>query len=734
MIPTVIHAPILKLRLQQYQAEHPRGWFSDHRQKAEIAASVLDETTQRVQRLSNQLQALAHQSEQIRQRLQELSSARGMKLRHRDRLEQFQRSFGSHFEEWKGDLILSRDRAEKSRIQQAELRQRASDWEIKSQNAATHAHAAAFRASQFDGERSKLKYFDASKRKPEIAQIEDLRSHYELLLADYDGKVNADSLSQRAQDRDQEAEKQDREFQRVLSKQSELTVHDIEVELHKLPDGVSAQEQLEQTDVAQEEAFRKLGPLKIRVNSADEELRKAVKECEQLALAGALPSVEQTSSVEEHLARVTTLRKTRDEHQELAAAFHSEVDELAGQLTEANHDVEKFERDRQRLESIRSNHQRQFDRLAAHSQLPTSSVSIAVKDSQTLVHRTDELERQLNGLRDRHDALDLRQEEVAKDVSGWSRQERFGKLRSSISHRFIDRAPASLESKAEFDILQLNDCIFQIEQKLQEADKQRDIVIQVLATAVDEALTLLARVSRMSRLPDRLPQAGKQFVKIETKASDNPMERRGHIGELVDELLERGDVGDGLQLIQKAVRRVARRISVRVLHPDLHQKTERVSIAEMRRFSGGERLTSAILLYCALIRLRQSDSNQRSGSSVLILDNPIGTASRLSFLDMQREVAGAMNVQLIYATAVKDLNAVGALENVIRLRNSRADRRTGRHFIEVEVEANGESRQLDAARIVFDSPPSSLIEANSHANNEKDSRATSEVSDDLRPA
>ena len=34
------------------------------------------------------------------------------------------------------------------------------------------------------------------------------------------------------------------------------------------------------------------------------------------------------------------------------------------------------------------------------------------------------------------------------------------------------------------------------------------------------------------------------------------------------------------------------------------------------------------------------------------------------------QVANAMSVQLVYATAVKDLNAVGALENIIRLRNT----------------------------------------------------------------
>jgi hypothetical protein len=186
-----------------------------------------------------------------------------------------------------------------------------------------------------------------------------------------------------------------------------------------------------------------------------------------------------------------------------------------------------------------------------------------------------------------------------------------------------------------------------------------------------------------------------------------------------------------LQLVQKAVRRVARRITARVLHPDLHQITERVSIADMRRFSGGERLTSAILLFCALLRLRQGEAHRRNGSSVLVLDNPIGTASRLSFLEMQREVAGAMHVQLIYATAVNDLNAVGALENVIRLRNTRADRRTGRQFIEVAPADGGDSREVDAVRIVFETAPSSMNETGGRSGRQP---TNSEVGDDERPA
>jgi hypothetical protein len=199
-------------------------------------------------------------------------------------------------------------------------------------------------------------------------------------------------------------------------------------------------------------------------------------------------------------------------------------------------------------------------------------------------------------------------------------------------------------------------------------------------------------------------------MKITTQASDNPAERRARIRDLVDELLEQGEVGEGIALIQKAVRRVASPIKVKVLHPDLHQNRPRFDIHELGLFSGGEKLTVAILLYCSLIRLRQQEGYGKSSSSVLVLDNPIGTASRIAFLDMQREVAQAMNVQLIYATAVKDLDAVGCLENIIRLRNSRVDRRSGKRLVEVETngEADTGASSITTARVSFDSAPSSM--------------------------
>jgi hypothetical protein len=723
----------LKSTLQQFHADYPRGWFSEQRQKIEVAQSRLDEAGRALGRLDQQLLDLQAELDQAAQQLATAKLALAEQRRQRGLLEQFERSYGCHLEQWRSEMSVSRDRAAKSRKQQDDLRKQALEWETKSRESQNQAQVAFLRGSQLDVDRSKVKYVDDSLRRSEAGPVENLRSQYELLLADYEGKVNADALDQMASRRDLDAEKEEHDLERFLRKQSDIKIDEIEAALRMLPPNVTAQEQFEAAEVILSEAFQRMGSLGNRLKAIDTDFLKADRECTRLAAQGALPELTKIESVEVHQAQAEEAWRQRDEQTQLAAEFRQEADDLARQQGVAANDVERTQKDQQRLQSLQANYQPEFERstVAGTSAVaaPTGIVPAAMENAE-LVKRVEGVERALTVVRTKHAALDRQREESAKEVVTWARLDRFGKLRSSISFRFIDRAPSAMETNAGFDIQQLDERIFQISAKLQEADKHREIVIGVLASAVDEALELLTRVSRMSKLPERLPQAGQQFVKIETKASDNPIERRAHIGEFIDEQLEHGEVGDGLELIQKAVRRVARRITVRVLHPDLHHKTERVSMSDMRRFSGGERLTMAILLYCTLIRLRRGDTKRRGGSSVLILDNPIGTASRVSFLDMQREVAKAMNVQLIYATAVKDLNAVGALENVIRLRNTRVDRRTGRHFIEVESNGQDESRQIAAARIVFDAAPGSQVASNGHGGNGAARPTPSKASDD----
>ena len=701
----------LRERLRAFQTRHPRGWFARHRQKIEVTVAHFEEATENVDRIQSRLDEIQAALEQANKSRDEWRSRLTTMQRHLDRVDGFIRQHGTHVLDWTRELLIAEQNTKRHRANQKRLKERANKSSGEAKEREKRAQKRAIAASLLEDEIPRLKYVDDACRHESPGQIKSLRTDYKMLLDEYESKVNTDALNQMAEAKDGEAEEERREFLRVLGQLPEIDANDVEAELSRMPKDTTAEIRAEQADKDENAALQRYGTLSNQWRPAKKDLAEALDQCNELLITGELPKVVLFESESKNQEEAKRLNTEADEQLQIAAEFDADVDEVGGKLTKAIHKAETLVKDVQRIASMETNHQEQFERLLRHQvdvnvAAPSQHVP-RVKNENELVRQIDAVETALQKQRTQHYELDEQRDELAAGVGEWSRQERFTQLPTSISQRFVNKRSHQIEAKASFFITQLEDTVLEIERKLEEANKHHDRVVSIVLSAVEEGLRLLKRVSRMSRLPDSLPQAGKQFLVIETKASENPLERRAKVADLIDELLETGKVGDGLSLIQKAVRRVSVRTKVRVLHPDLHHSTKRVSISAMRGLSGGERLTCAILLYCALVRLRQRDGN-RKGSSVLILDNPIGTASRVSFLDLQREVAESMNVQLIYATGVKDLNAVGALENIVRLRNSRADRRTGRRIVELDGDGEWIGR-IDAARIVFDSAPSSVI-------------------------
>lgn len=114
--------------------------------------------------------------------------------------------------------------------------------------------------------------------------------------------------------------------------------------------------------------------------------------------------------------------------------------------------------------------------------------------------------------------------------------------------------------------------------------------------------------------------------------------------------------------------------------------------------SGGETLTSAMLLYLLVARLRsEGRASQRARiGGVLILDNPLGKASNSLFLKMQLALAAAVDVQLIFTTAIKDWAAVGEFPQVIKLRKETTDPATGRIFVKATRQWIGRPEAAEA--------------------------------------
>ena len=699
-------------RLRDFRQHYPRGWFNEIEQKLNAQQSQIDDCTTDIARATENIETLTIQIQDNEKRLQTALDEVAAYERQLSRCDQYQSQYGLKLGHWREDLDLQRNQTREHRERSQTKLDQSKLARDQAEAVQEEAHAKLLAISKLEEQLLDANYVDSERRAAVAGDIEQLKTDFEQLRAGYEGRLNEQGLLALAERADKAAAAENKELERVLGKFAEISKTDVSEELAKRPAGVSVDEQKENAERAYDDSTRQLGPMKRKVDTACEKQKAAQDELVELEKTGPLPSLSPEGTDDEILVNSERLRKESVEQSRWLEALREELVAIGSTLQNLEHRNESLGKDLTNIRTIADAQATVLERLTAilPDGEPDAQPVLLIKADEDVARMSGEIASTLQEGREKCEHLDRQREDIAKRIHRASSESRFEQIRDSVSVRFKSRHASALEQNADSDIAQIEERIFHIEENLKTAEKQMQIVVDVILGAANEGLDLLGRVSRMSRLPDSLPQAGKRFMEITTKASDNPAERRAKIRDLVDELLEQGEVGEGISLIQKAVRRIGSPIRVRVLHPDLHQSRPRFDIHDLGLFSGGEKLTVAILLYCTLIRLRQQEGYGKSSSSVLVLDNPIGTASRITFLDMQREVAQAMNVQLVYATAVKDLDAVGCLENIIRLRNSRIDRRTGKRMVEVDANGDGETstQTITTARVSFDSPPSSL--------------------------
>ena len=164
--------------------------------------------------------------------------------------------------------------------------------------------------------------------------------------------------------------------------------------------------------------------------------------------------------------------------------------------------------------------------------------------------------------------------------------------------------------------------------------------------------------------------SGQQFLRIRFDDLDEAALRHA-LGEVVDRTAEQQVAGKSAGRGATAWRcccagvraAMPKGVRVEMLKPDAVLRTERLRVAQIRDvFSGGQRLTAAIVLYCTMAALRahQRGHGRRPHAGVLFLDNPIGRASAGYLLELQFGVARALGVQLVYTTGLFDAGALNA--------------------------------------------------------------------------
>jgi len=216
--------------------------------------------------------------------------------------------------------------------------------------------------------------------------------------------------------------------------------------------------------------------------------------------------------------------------------------------------------------------------------------------------------------------------------------------------------------------------------------KDQTIVTSSLARLVRDTLDTLRRAEQHSRLPRSLgPWAGKRMLRISFDAPASEKDLEPCVDRVIERRIAEGVKAQGLPLLKDAVHEaVGRRgFTVKVLKPTADVATTSEDITRLGKWSGGEKLTVCVALYCTLAALRARNTGRgNTAGGVLMLDNPIGRASHGALVRLQREVAAAHGVQLVYTTGVKDPDAVSRFPNVIRLDNRPGRTRSRRYIVQ----------------------------------------------------
>lgn len=195
-------------------------------------------------------------------------------------------------------------------------------------------------------------------------------------------------------------------------------------------------------------------------------------------------------------------------------------------------------------------------------------------------------------------------------------------------------------------------------------------------------IQVLTSATAGKRVPAGAPYVGgKPVLRMRATFSQVQTEvRKDALRRYLDSLIETGIVpAKGSDLVAESLLRMhGKPLSLQVLKMVPDEDQQYVSLDQIKN-SGGEGVTMAMFLYLVINQLRAETHAKlkKAGGGPLILDNPFAKATTPTLWRAQRLLAEAMDVQLIFATALPDYNTIGEFRRFIRLRKAGKNQKTG---------------------------------------------------------
>lgn len=656
--------------LRTLRARFGSSWFEEQLRAQHEMEKELEESQERSQRWMTELQSARQQEAQSREALETIER------QLRDLARQ-----GAHLEAL-GDAPVRLAQLEKEQQQSASNVEtyRATLEEIAGQRLREE-----LRADELEATRDRLR--DACRRMEDERQelgviskerlqavadetagdLETLRSAWRAARAIFEDAAGDDGLAQMERHAVEQANKEAQRAQRALA--DLLHMEEVHARAETLDDPERVEDLLRSARERWTQVSVRKGEAESLVRRATEELAQAEKRYE-----------EAHRPVVEDVTDAGTARRR-------ALAISADLENLRDSKGPLDEAVLASKGERLRLQHQRdplSQLRLRCQQLAEMAGVDAEPVEGLLLSYEQLQERADAVARALQGMDQDRAALTKRRQEAVRAVRAWCLDARFESLRGEVAQRFRRMEDGQLEADAESFAEQLRVRAEQLEASVRELDQHRRTLAQLILQLAVEGIRQLELAGTVSKMPAHVPEfGGERFLEIRMQVPQDPAWRAESIGQLLDEVVTRPEIPSGIELVQLAVRRLAGALRVRVLNPNPASLQRRISVTETAKFSGGEQLTSAILLFCTLANVRARNRGLApQPSSVLILDNPIGRASRRRFIEMQLEFARAMNVQLIYTTAVNDAEALSVMPNLIRLTNQRIDARRGHRLVE----------------------------------------------------
>lgn len=216
-----------------------------------------------------------------------------------------------------------------------------------------------------------------------------------------------------------------------------------------------------------------------------------------------------------------------------------------------------------------------------------------------------------------------------------------------------------------------------------------DTCVEEVLGVVRGAITTLNKACSQEKcVPATAPYVGgKQVLKMRANFAAVTLDmRRAAMRNYLDVLADTLAIpAKGTDLIADAVARVyGKPLGLHVLKMSIEESEQYVPVEKISN-SGGEGVVMAMFLYLVINQLRAENHAQvqRNAGGPLILDNPFAKATTAALWRAQRLLASAMNVQLIFATALQDFNSIGEFQRFIRLRKAGQNTKTKRWHLEV---------------------------------------------------